>query len=138
MKINLKNELCFRSIKILDIGYTSFVAIILGLIFAFISDAIFGKYDREYMEKKIKENKNYRFVLGIRLMLVAFYSGTLVYIFRNVIELIPSPFDGICSFEHRRLKELSSIPFTIFVLFFIYQFDIFSHTRDEFKTLLGY
>ena len=133
--MNLKKEFCIRFVKMLDIGYTSIIAIIFALLFAFFSDKLFGKYNKEEKNKE-KEIDPYFYpkLLG-KLILVAFYSGMLTYLLRNVVGIIPSPFNGICGFEHTRLKELNTMPVIIFFIFFIYQFDIFSHAREEFKKI---
>ncbi len=133
--MKFKKELCFRTIKILDIAYTSIIAVFFGILVAFLSDELFKKYDRQKYEELIKQDPTQRYKLYLKLMLVALYTGVVAYLIRNTIELIPSPFDGICKFEHKRLSELRSIPITIFILFFVYQADLYSHARDEFKKL---
>jgi len=42
------------------------------------------------------------------LVLQIWCFGMLTYLARNIVEIIPSPFNGICGFQHNRVKELSS------------------------------
>ena len=45
-------------------------------------------------------------------------SGIIIYLVTNIVELIPSPFNGVCGFEHLRLKELKNG--VVFVFVFLY------------------
>ena len=45
-------------------------------------------------------------------------SGTIIYMVRNVVELIPSPFNGFFGFDHLRLKELTNA--SVFSFIFLY------------------
>ena len=44
--------------------------------------------------------------------------GVIIYVVRNLVELIPSPLDGIAGFDHFLVKELKNA--TVFVFVFLY------------------
>jgi len=98
----IHSQLVFRSIKVLDIGYITIIYFIFAIIVAKIFDMMFGQYDPE----KDKHKKTYK--IGIELCGIIWLIGVSTYFARNIIELIPSPFDNIGGFKHRRVKELSS------------------------------
>lgn len=120
------NEVCFRLIKMCDIIYIAIISIFIGFLLAHYSDKLFGKFDSEYYEKLKKENSKlfYREIFTKMAMTIS-YSSILLYISRNLYELIPSPFHGICNFDHFRVREVHIIPVTIYFLFFNYQYDLF-------------
>lgn len=128
------NELCFRIIKILDIAYISVIGLFCGFLLAIISDKLFGKFNKEKFDEEKENNKYFVFYLASLMILVLSYTGILNYILRNVLQLVPSPFHGICNFDHYRVGEIKSIPSIIFILFFLYQYDLFSYSREYFSS----
>jgi len=129
------NEVCFRFIKMLDICYIAVISIIAGLILATFSDKIFGKFDEEKFNQE-KNEKYFKFKLILRLFLLASYTGVILYITRNLMEKIPSPFHGICNFDHYRVGEIRSMPAIIFLLFFYYQIDLYTYISKIFKDII--
>lgn len=128
----MKNQLCFRLIKMVDIIYISALAVIFGFILAYISDGIFGSFNKEKYDKEIKDKKDIRTELAIKMVIVVSYTSIILYLLRNFIELIPSPFNGICGLEHVRVKEIETVTGIIFVLFFSYQFDFLEYIRERY------
>ena len=128
----MKNQLCFRLIKMVDIIYISALAVIFGFILAYISDGIFGSFNKEKYDKEIKDKKDIRAELAIKMVIVVSYTSIILYLLRNFIELIPSPFNGICGLEHVRVKEIETVTGIIFVLFFSYQFDFLEYIRERY------
>ena len=109
----LFKELHIRGIKILDIGYITSIYFILGMIFAKIFDKIYGKFDEKEEETKSLLHKTIE-VIGLMWI-----SGIVIYIVKNLAELIPSPFDGLYRFEHSRVKELkNAVVFSFIFLYF--------------------
>jgi len=45
-------------------------------------------------------------------------AGILIYGVRNLMDLIPSPFDGVYGLEHLRVKELGNAGVFIFIFFY--------------------
>ena len=128
----MKNQLCFRLIKIVDIIYISALAVIFGFLLAYISDGIFGNFNKEKYDNEIKDKKDIRTELAIKMVIVVSYTSIILYLLRNFIELIPSPFNGICGLKHVQVKEIETITGIIFVLFFSYQFDFLEYVREKY------
>ena len=113
MKNIMLQEFKLRSVKIFDIGYVTVIYFIIGIIFAKLFDKIFGTFD----EKKEKDKSFLR--RSLDLIGLMWLSGIVIYIVKNIVELIPSPFDGMYGFDHMKLKELKSgAVFTVIFLLF--------------------
>lgn len=110
---SLTDDIIIRSIKILDIGYITVLYIAMSLICAIITDKVMGEFDEQ------KESKKTVWRLTLEFILTIWLYGVLIYVVRNVIELVPFPFDGYHGFSHKKVKELNSaMVFTFtFVLF---------------------
>ena len=98
---NLKREAIFRLIKITDMGFTVIIYFIVGITLAKLSDTIYGTYNPE-MERQKSTVRLCAEIFGmIWLDLI------LLYLIRNLVEWIPSPFHGVYGYDHFRLKELN-------------------------------
>jgi len=91
-----------RTIKILDIGYVNVLYVGLSLFFAKVTDYFMGDFDPK---KEIKKGK---LRLTLEFIAALWIYGVLVYVARNLIELVPFPLDGYDGFEHYRVKEIDS------------------------------
>lgn len=120
-----KNDLLLRSIKILDIGYITVIYFILGLITSRILDKYYGKFD------KINENKKSVFNVGIEIVVMMWILAILIYLARNFVEGIPSPFDGLLGFQHNLVKELGSA--SVFAMMLFSYFYFFKSKLDYFN-----
>ena len=109
----LSNDILMRSIKIFDMGYITILYVTLSLLCAISVDKIFGEFDEKIEVEKPLWRLTLEFILTIWLY------GVLIYVVRNLIELVPFPLDGYHGFSHKRVKELNSaMVFTFtFVLF---------------------
>ena len=105
-------ELALRSIKIIDIGFVTTIYFLLGIVSARAFDNFYGKYD----EKKEKAKSFLRQTLEIIGMMWLY--GVIIYIVKNLVELIPSPFDGLYGFKHSLLKELKNA--SVYTFIFLY------------------
>jgi hypothetical protein len=110
---SLSNDILMRSIKIFDMGYITILYVTLSLVCAMSVDKLFGDFDEKIESKKPLWRLTLEFILTIWLY------GVLIYVVRNLIELVPFPLDGYHGFSHKRVKELNSaMVFTFtFVLF---------------------
>jgi DMSO reductase anchor subunit len=107
----LNTELHLRFIKMLDIGYTTVLYFIFAILMGKIFNYFFGKYNTN-----IDVNKS-SFMIGLELCGLIWLMGISTYIARNIVELIPSPFENMYEYHHRRLKELGSAAVYTLVLY---------------------
>ena len=120
--MDYKKELIIRSIKMLDIGYINAIYLLLGIILAKLCDEYFGKFNKKEEDKK----PIWKSVL--ELILYLWFIGVVVYIVRNLVELIPFPLNGVYGFDHHKVKELTSG--ATFAITFIY---FQQHYQDKIK-----
>jgi len=111
-KLITKINIPFRFVKILDIGYTTFIYFLLALIISVLLDKIYGDYDEKEEEKKSILTRS------LELVSMIWINGIIIYFARNIVQLIPSPFDNMYKFEHSRLKELNDAYVFDFVLLY--------------------
>ena len=105
-------EVVIRSIKILDIGFITAIYLTLGIVLSKLCDRVLGELDEE------KENQKPRWQVFIELFFYTWFIGIVVYVVRNVVQMIPFPFHGVYGYDHFRVKEL--INAAIFFFTFIH------------------
>jgi hypothetical protein len=86
-------------LKIFDLGFISFIYVIFALALSKLIDKIFGKFDEKQEEKRT----TYESI--IILIGFVWLNALVLYLGRNFIPLIPSPFDKIHGFMHNKVKE---------------------------------
>ena len=106
------HDVLMRWIKVLDIGYGTVIYFFLAIVCAKTSDKIFGNFDEE------RESQKSFARVTLELIALLWLYALLIYVFRNIVPLIPFPLDGYKGFEHSRVKEISN-PDLIFVLVFL-------------------
>ena len=99
---NIKSEARFRFIKIMDIGYMVILYFVFGIILSKMTDVIFNV---ETPEELAKSSTTY---IIAETLLMIWTNMILFYVARNVMELVPSPFDGLYGYDHSRLKEVTN------------------------------
>ena len=107
------NNIIFRLVKVSDIALVGNYFFFGGIIMSLLINNILPKYDDENVDKVPTAILWRDIFLNVSLIMI------IAYILRNIIQLIPSPFEGIAGFEHSRLKELSGgvvLAFSIFSL----------------------
>ena len=109
---NLKHEILFRLVKVIDIGYVTVLYFFVAIVVAKSLDFFNGRITKEEEQKK---SKLFR---ALELTLILWYTGVLYYIVRNLVELVPSPLDGLFGYQHALLKELKTAG--IFTFLFLY------------------
>ena len=98
----LPNDLNFRIVKICDIGYIT----ILYFLTAFLSSLILCLLFNLYI-KLVGRSKNISIII-LELVVLMWIVGALTYVIKNIVELIPSPFEGMQGLVHKKVKELGS------------------------------
>jgi hypothetical protein len=107
----LNHDLLMRGIKVLDIGYITCIYVAFSMLTAKVIDNVMGKFDETVEEKKSVA----QITLEMVLLLWAF--GVMVYVVRNLAELIPFPLNGYKGFDHMKVKELKGA--SIFIITFL-------------------
>ena len=96
----VKKELIIRSIKIYDVATITILYFTLGYTLSWLINKIYYDFDSSK-----KHNKG---VLFLEVCGQVAILGILIYIIRNIVNLIPFPFEGIYGYQHSRVKELQS------------------------------
>jgi hypothetical protein len=110
---SLSHDALLRGIKIVDIGYITVIYFMAALGCAMLYDAILGEFD----EEAAKQKSIVRLLAELALHL--WTMGVLIYVARNLVELIPFPLDGMAGFQHARVKELTNASiFSVVILMF--------------------
>ena len=107
----LKKEIGFRIAKIFDIGYITIIYFILSIILAKCVDSLIGTFDEN------KEKLKSKFRQTLELIGIMWLNVIIIYIVKNVVELIPSPFNNINGLDHMKIKELKNG--TVFLFIFL-------------------
>jgi hypothetical protein len=117
-------SLLFRLVKMADIGYITVLYFLSGFLVARLLDNYINKYNKAEEDKKTTPQ------LIIEIVFFLWINGMLIYIIRNLIEVIPSPFENIYGLKHDLLNELKYAPILEFTLLY-YQV----HLTDKLKNL---
>ena len=113
----VRTELAIRGVKLMDLGYVGATHFLAGFFLARVIDNTVGVFDKEAEKKK----STLRVTLEVIFML--WINAMILYVAKNLLELLPSPFDGLGGFDHGRLKEIKSAPLLAFALVY-YQSDL--------------
>ena len=108
----LLQDLLIRGNKMIDIGFITSIYFILGAIVA----NMITKFQTEFNNKE--EDKRTVINSTLRLVLLIWTNGVLIYFARNFVELIPYPFDTFFGFHHNKVKELGAATAFTFVLLY--------------------
>lgn len=116
--MNLKKELVIRSIKIVDIVFITVISFVTG----YAAGVLLDEFLQDVFEDNNHNNKS-TFKLITEILIQITLITIISYIARNLIELIPFPFDGIMGYDHFLVKELTAgTLFTTFIVIFSYNF----------------
>lgn len=107
-------NLPFRLVKMMDIGYVATIYVVLAIFLSTVIDEFLGPFSKEDAKKEGN------FIFTLKTIGLVWMTGIIIYIVRNFVELIPSPFHGLAGFDHLRLKELTNAAAFAFV-FLLYQ-----------------
>ena len=111
-KMPLLQDFLIRTNKMIDIGYITTIYFILG---AIVANTI-TKFQTEFNNKD--EDKRTVIMSSLSLILLIWINGVLIYFARNLVELIPYPFDNFFGFHHKKVKELGAATAFTFVLLY--------------------
>lgn len=107
----LGKDITYKTVRGLDIAYLS----VIQFIFAIFVNIGIDRFTQPYQDK-LDEHEHIVTDFVLLCMMIALLV-TLSYLGRRIIRQIPSPFDLISGFEHRKLPELTDITtITSFIL----------------------
>ena len=106
------SALAIRGIKILDIAYLSGLYVAIGLTFSVLVNNYIGRFNPKAADQKSIPRLMLEIWLQLSIILVS------AYIIHNIVELVPSPLDGVAGFKHALVKERSGGVIFSFLLFF--------------------
>lgn len=95
------HELLMRSLKIIDICYITIIYFIIGFISSRYINSFYKMIQPDF-------EKTPKWILFLQVCGQLMVIAILVYIIRNIVALIPFPFEGFYGFQHFRVKELYS------------------------------
>lgn len=107
-----KGDLMRGAVKVLDIGYIASLHFVSAFVVSEAIDRMMGKFDRAEADKKSVARLFAEVIVHVCVL------GIIVYFLRNLVELVPFPFDGYHGFSHKKLKELSGGVALTFSLFY--------------------
>ena len=119
------SDLRFRLVKMANIIYIT----ALFVIFAMFSSIFINKLFLPFSEDHSLPIQYILLVFEISLVLIT------IYVVRNIVETIPSPFDGVAGLVHRRVKEVNG-GLVMGLIIFVFTPDIESRIRHFRDTLL--
>lgn len=96
-------SIAFTITKICDLIFISFLLFFSALIISVTLNNICNFF---YPKTNKSKQVNASFISEIIFRIT--YIIVMCYVFRNLVEMIPSPFDGYNGFQHLRVKEISS------------------------------
>ncbi len=99
-------------LKMFDIFLLTAYYFTLAFIAATTIDTFLGKYEDAEDEKKTTLRLFTEAIIHTFLLLIVFYLA------RNLVDLIPFPFDGLYGFQHSRVKERGGDVVFVFIVFF--------------------
>ena len=105
-------DILIRSNKMIDIGFITTIYFILGAIVANMITKIQTEFNNKEEDKKTVIRSS------LTLVLLIWINGVLIYFARNIVELIPYPFDNFFGFHHNKVKELGAATAFTFVLLY--------------------
>jgi len=115
-----------------DIGYITALYFIAGILLAKLCDTIFdllfGTHDDAAEARKSALRQM------LELIGMFWIIGILAYLARNVVELIPSPFDSVAGLKHLQVGDLRQAPIFMFI-FLLFQDHLVNKIRYYYDRL---
>ena len=101
----------FRLTKIADIVFITILYFAAG----FLTAKIYDTYVVPEVNPKEKESTLEKV---LHVLWYVSLTAVAIYLWRNIIEHIPSPFEGVAGLKHHKVHELIEAPILIFAIFF--------------------
>jgi hypothetical protein len=111
-KMPMLQDILIRGNKMIDIGFITTIYFILGAIVANMITSFQTEFNNKEEDKRTVINST------LSLILLIWTNGVLIYFARNLVELIPYPFDTFFGFHHNKVKELGAATAFTFVLLY--------------------
>ena len=118
-------------LKMFDIFLLTAYYFTLAFIAATAIDTFLGKYEDKEDEQKSTLRLFSEAIIHTFLLLIVFYLS------RNLVDLIPFPFDGLYGFQHSRVKERGGDVVFVFIVFF-YQDYYTKKLQTLYNRLMGH
>ena len=111
MTTSFQHEAIIRSIKCVDISLIGIYYLVLGILFAMALNELFKETKKEkQMLKKSMPHLLLKLLMQTSLIMIS------VYIMRQIVKRIPFPLDGVCGYDHMRIKEINGAVIMAFVV----------------------
>lgn len=125
------NRYLFTTVKVVDLIYMMtiyfIVAFFVSLVIQKIIRLLFPDETNTQLQSKLL--KFVKIIFSISLIVI------VSYFLRNLIQILPFPFDGVAGFDHHKLKELQGGMLT--TLLFLFNAQIFVEAKDLFSEFNG-
>ena len=117
-KLNFVSNYKITLIKILAIIFSNALFFICAIFITLWHDRYIFKSKKMKTDKEYLEKKSLWVLIGETVYILSILSINY-YIFKNLLQAIPFPLDGVANFEYMRVKEVSGagIIFTALVVF---------------------
>ncbi len=119
---SIKKEFVLRSIKIFDVAMLTILYFVIGYLFSWIINKMYYNFD--------PNDDHIKFVVFLEICAQVAVLGILIYLIRNLMNMLPFPFQGIYGYNHNKVKELQSGGVAVV-------FGVF-YAQDNIKTKLNY
>jgi hypothetical protein len=107
----VRDELVRRALKFVDIGYAASFYMVIAFATSWAINRASGRYDDS------KERSKSTYIILLELVAKVWLLGIIAYAARNLLELLPLPYEGVCGFRHDMVKEVTNS--AVFVAFAI-------------------
>ena len=116
-----KEEVIIRGIKILDIGFITFLYGISALIVAGLLDRYVFKYIT--LQPDLEDKDKSKYILILETLICLAITGIVAYLLRNLLQLVPFPLEGVYGFSHMKVPEVKSGNIiSVILVFFAFTF----------------
>ena len=131
-KGSFNSDYVITLIKIVSILYVTVLYAVIGLTITYLLDKYVFKSDNILIDSASMDKMNLIYIV-ISTAIIIGLIGVVGYIGRNLIQMIPFPFEGIHGFEYLRVKEVASGGVLLVFLIAFSQTVIKKHKQIKYK-----